>query len=72
MRWNLHRAWSFNADAQWLRYGNAMNRISGCSAASAIAMNTRTANSQLMGGMIWGISSALHEATEIDIKRARY
>src|SRR5262249_47883096 len=25
-----------------------------------------------MGGMIWGISSALHEATEIDRKRARY
>jgi xanthine dehydrogenase YagR molybdenum-binding subunit len=25
-----------------------------------------------MGGMIWGISSALHEATEIDRRRARY
>jgi len=25
-----------------------------------------------MGGMIWGISSALHEATEIDVARARY
>jgi xanthine dehydrogenase YagR molybdenum-binding subunit len=25
-----------------------------------------------MGGMIWGISSALHEATEMDRKRARY
>jgi xanthine dehydrogenase YagR molybdenum-binding subunit len=25
-----------------------------------------------MGGMIWGISSALHEATELDLKRARY
>jgi xanthine dehydrogenase YagR molybdenum-binding subunit len=35
-------------------------------------MNTRTAHSQLMGGMIWGISSALHEQTEIDEKRARY
>ncbi|MGQ4274499.1 xanthine dehydrogenase family protein molybdopterin-binding subunit [Terrihabitans sp. B22-R8] len=35
-------------------------------------MNTRTAHSQLMGGMIWGISSALHEETEIDHKRARY
>jgi xanthine dehydrogenase YagR molybdenum-binding subunit len=35
-------------------------------------MNTRTAHSQLMGGMIWGISSALHEATEIDPVRARY
>lgn len=35
-------------------------------------MNTRTAHSQLMGGMIWGIGSALHEATELDLKRARY
>ena len=25
-----------------------------------------------MGGMIWGISSALHEATEIDERAARY
>ena len=35
-------------------------------------MNTRTARSQLMGGMIWGISSALHEATEVDPRNARY
>jgi xanthine dehydrogenase YagR molybdenum-binding subunit len=35
-------------------------------------MNTRTARSQFVGGMVWGISSALHEATEIDRKRARY
>lgn len=35
-------------------------------------MNTRTAHSQLMGGMIWGISSALYDATEMDRKRARY
>jgi xanthine dehydrogenase YagR molybdenum-binding subunit len=46
-------------------------RIVGAFAAGHI-MNTRTAHSQLMGGMIWGISSALHEATEIDRKRARY
>jgi xanthine dehydrogenase YagR molybdenum-binding subunit len=46
-------------------------RVVGAFAAGRI-MNTRTANSQLMGGMIWGISSALHEATEIDVKRARY
>lgn len=25
-----------------------------------------------MGGMIWGVSSALHEATEIDRRSARY
>jgi xanthine dehydrogenase YagR molybdenum-binding subunit len=46
-------------------------RITGAFAAGRI-MNTRTARSQLMGGMIWGISSALHEATEIDQRHARY
>ena len=46
-------------------------RIVGAFAAGHL-MNTRTVHSQLMGGMIWGISSALHEATEIDRKRARY
>ena len=35
-------------------------------------MNTRTAHSQYMGGMIWGIGSALHEQTEIDPSAARY
>ena len=35
-------------------------------------MNPRTAHSQLMGGMIWGIGSALHEFTEIDKREARY
>ena len=35
-------------------------------------MNPRTARSQYLGGMIWGISSALHEAAEIDRLRARY
>jgi len=34
-------------------------------------MNTRTARSQLMGGLIWGMSAALHEATEIDPRTAR-
>lgn len=46
-------------------------RMVGAFAAGRI-MNTRTARSQLMGGMIWGISSALHEATEIDRQSARY
>jgi xanthine dehydrogenase YagR molybdenum-binding subunit len=46
-------------------------RIVGAFAAGRI-MNTRTARSQLMGGMIWGVSSALHEATEIDPRNARY
>jgi xanthine dehydrogenase YagR molybdenum-binding subunit len=46
-------------------------RAVGAFAAGRI-MNTRTAHSQYMGGMIWGISSALHEATEIDTRNARY
>jgi xanthine dehydrogenase YagR molybdenum-binding subunit len=46
-------------------------RIVGAFAAGRI-MNTRTAHSQYMGAMIWGISSALHEATEIDPRNARY
>jgi xanthine dehydrogenase YagR molybdenum-binding subunit len=46
-------------------------RITGAFAAGRI-MNPRTARSQLMGGLIWGVSSALLEATEIDEKRARY
>ena len=46
-------------------------RIVGAFAAGRL-MNTRTARSQLMGGMIWGISSALHESTEIDKRNARY
>jgi xanthine dehydrogenase YagR molybdenum-binding subunit len=31
-----------------------------------------TPKSQLIGGLIWGVSSALHEATEIDRRHARY
>lgn len=46
-------------------------RMVGAFAAGRI-MNPRTARSQLMGGMIWGVSSALHEATEIDPRYARY
>jgi xanthine dehydrogenase YagR molybdenum-binding subunit len=46
-------------------------RVVGAFAAGRI-MNERTARSQLMGGLIWGISSALFEATEIDERAARY
>ncbi len=46
-------------------------RIVGAFAAGTI-LNPMTARSQLMGGMIWGIGSALHEATEIDRRYARY
>jgi xanthine dehydrogenase YagR molybdenum-binding subunit len=46
-------------------------RMVGAFAAGRI-MNTRTARSQYLGAMIWGGSSALHEATEIDQRVARY
>ncbi|MBL6459100.1 xanthine dehydrogenase family protein molybdopterin-binding subunit [Belnapia sp. T6] len=46
-------------------------RAVGAFAAGTI-VNPLTAHSQYMGGMIWGISAALHEATEIDPHAARY
>jgi xanthine dehydrogenase YagR molybdenum-binding subunit len=46
-------------------------RLVGAFAAGRI-VNPRTARSQLMGGLIWGLSSALHEATELDERAARY
>lgn len=46
-------------------------RMVGAFAAGHI-VNPRTTHSQLMGGMIWGVSSGLHEETEIDKGRARY
>jgi xanthine dehydrogenase YagR molybdenum-binding subunit len=46
-------------------------RMLGAFAAGHI-MNPRTARSQLMGGLIWGMSSALREATELDERYARY
>jgi xanthine dehydrogenase YagR molybdenum-binding subunit len=46
-------------------------RMTGAFAGGHI-VNPRTARSQYLGGMIWGLGQALHEATEIDEKRARY
>lgn len=46
-------------------------RLLGAFAAGHI-MNPRTARSQLMGGLIWGMSSALLEATELDQRYASY
>jgi xanthine dehydrogenase YagR molybdenum-binding subunit len=40
--------------------------------AAGTIVNPMAAQSQLIGGMIWGISAALHEATEIDRRTARY
>jgi len=46
-------------------------RMTGAFAAGRI-INPRTARSQYMGGMIWGMASALLEATPIDEKRGRF
>jgi len=40
--------------------------------AAGTIVNPLTAYSQFMGGAIWGLSSALYEATEIDKRHARY
>ncbi|RXZ36978.1 xanthine dehydrogenase family protein molybdopterin-binding subunit [Oxalobacteraceae bacterium CAVE-383] len=40
--------------------------------ASGTIVNATTARSQYMGGVIWGLSSALHEKTELDLRSARY
>ena len=40
--------------------------------AAGRTMNPRAACSQLRGGQVWGLSSSLHEVTEIDPTRARY
>ena len=47
------------------------SRLIGAYAAGRI-VNRRTANSQMTGGQIWGLSSALLEATEVDPRTARY
>jgi xanthine dehydrogenase YagR molybdenum-binding subunit len=36
------------------------------------ALDCQTAHGQLMGGMIWGVGSALHEHTLVDHARARF
>lgn len=46
-------------------------RMHGAFAAGNI-LNRKTGHSQLMGGMVWGIGSALHEHTEVDRTRARF
>ncbi|HEY3697159.1 xanthine dehydrogenase family protein molybdopterin-binding subunit [Phenylobacterium sp.] len=40
--------------------------------AAGTIVNPLTAGSQYLGGATWGLSSALHEATEIDRRSARY
>jgi xanthine dehydrogenase YagR molybdenum-binding subunit len=46
-------------------------RMMGCFAAGKI-LNAKTARSQLLGGMIWGISMALYEEAQLDKRLGRW
>jgi xanthine dehydrogenase YagR molybdenum-binding subunit len=48
-----------------------LRRMLGVFAAGRI-INPKTARSQLIGGMIWGVSSALHEAAYVDARYGQY
>ena len=69
-------AYAFGAHFIEVRIHNRTREIRVPRIVSAFAagtiVNPLAAYSQFMGGAIWGVSSALHEATEIDPKAARY
>ena len=69
-------AYAFGAHFVEVRIHNRTREIRVARVVSAFAagtiINPTTAHSQFMGGAIWGISSALHEHTEIDQGAARY
>jgi len=69
-------AYAFGAHLVEVRIHSLTREIRAPRAVSAFAagtiVNPLTAYSQYMGGAIWGLSSALHEATEIDRGAARY
>ena len=48
-----------------------LRRMTGVFAAGRI-INAKTARSQLMGGMIWGVGSALHEAAHVDPRHGNW
>ena len=48
-----------------------LRRMLGVFAAGRI-VNPKTARSQLIGGMIWGVGSALHEAAHVDPRHGRF
>jgi len=69
-------AFSFGAHLVEVRVHARTREVRVARAVSAFAagtiVNPLAAYSQFMGGAIWGISSALHEHTEIDRRAARY
>lgn len=48
-----------------------VSRMTGCFAAGKI-LNAKTGRSQLLGGMIWGVSMALYEQAVMDERRGRW
>jgi xanthine dehydrogenase YagR molybdenum-binding subunit len=69
------RAFAFGAQFVEVRIHRQTREIRTPRAVAAFAagtiVNPFTARSQLMGGAIWGLGSALHEATVIDLPTAR-
>ena len=69
-------AYAFGAHLVELRVHSLTREVRVQRVVSAFAVgtviNTMTAYSQLMSGSIWGLSAALHEATEIDRASARF
>ncbi len=73
---DMHARYSFGAQFAEVRIHELtceirVPRMVGAFAAGTI-INPVTARSQLMAGMIWGMSGALLEETEIDRRNARY
>jgi xanthine dehydrogenase YagR molybdenum-binding subunit len=68
-------AYAFGAHCVEVRVHSLTREIRVPRVVSAFAaghiINPTTARSQYMGGVIWGLSSALHEATEVDPASAR-
>src|SRR5437588_8659976 len=48
-----------------------VSRLVGAFAGGTI-LNAKTAHSQLLGGMVWGIGMALTEKTELDARTGRF
>jgi xanthine dehydrogenase YagR molybdenum-binding subunit len=69
-------AYAFGAHFVEVRVHNRTREIRVARVVSAFAagtiINPLTARSQYMGGVIWGLSSALLEETELDVGAARY
>jgi xanthine dehydrogenase YagR molybdenum-binding subunit len=73
---DTHASYSFGAQFAEVRIDPLLrtirvSRMVGVFACGRI-INPRTARSNLMGGMVWGASFALHEESHVDRHRARF